>query len=131
MSLLNHGRGLDRIQVGNEASMNRRLIAAMVLAGSILASEAAFASPLALHAPVHAMYGNQNMVKFNLRNGTNDVIKLKAGETELSIQPGKTVAVKLAVGEKVVAEEASTKLAAGEVLATATTSLSNATIVIH
>ena len=110
--------------------MKHRLMTAVVLAGSMLASGAAFASPLALHIPVHAKLKDR-MVSFNLRNNTSQVVRVKAGDTEMQLQPGKVVGVKLHSGDKVIAEDATATIAAGAVLVTASSDLRDATIVLN
>jgi hypothetical protein len=109
--------------------MNHRyVVTAMVLGASMLTGEAMYAAPVAVHAPVYAMYGNVKTVKFTLHNNTNQVLKVKAGDTDLTLEPGKTVALKLAIGQKVVAAEQTQSHQAGEVLVVASDSLSDATI---
>jgi hypothetical protein len=104
------------------------VITAMVLGVSILSSEAMFAAPLAVHSPVHAMFSKEKTVKFNLLNATAAPIKVKCGDTEMTLQPGKDVPVKLAVGTKVVVEEASTHYTEGTVLTVVSSELSDATV---
>jgi hypothetical protein len=109
--------------------MNRRsVVTAMVLGASILTSEAMYATPVAIHSPVHAMFSRDNLVKFNLHNGTDTPIKVKAGDLEVTLLPGKDVPVKLPVGAKVVVEEASTHYAQGSVVTVVNSDLSNATL---
>ncbi len=111
--------------------MNRRIMTAMVIGASMLAAEAMYAAPVAFHVPVHAMFNNQQMVKMNLRNNTKQLIKVKAGEKEMALEPGATISVKLAAGDKIVAEEGSALTPAGTVLAVVSKDLSDATLVIN
>lgn len=104
------------------------VMTAMVLGVSMLSSEAMFAAPLAVHSPVHAMFSREKMVKFNLHNGTDVPMKVKAGDTELTLLPGKDVPVKLAVGSKIVVEESSTHYTEGTVLTVVSSELSEATV---
>ena len=46
------------------------------------------------------------MVKFSVRNRLDAPIKVKTGDTEMTLAPGKDVPVKLAIGAQLVAEEA-------------------------
>ena len=101
---------------------------AMVLGVSILSSEAMFAAPLAVHVPVHAMFSRDKLVKFNLHNSTDAPIKVKAGDAEMTLAPGADTPVKLAVGTKVVVEEASTHYTEGTVLTVVSSELSDATV---
>ena len=103
-------------------------ITAMVLGVSILTTQAMYAMPVAVHTPVHAMYSSEKLVKFNLRNATDAPIKIKAGDAEMTLPPGKDVPVKLPVGAKVVVLEASTHYAEGSVLTVVYQELSNSTL---
>jgi hypothetical protein len=111
-----------------ELKMNRRsVVAAMVIGASMLASEAMYAAPAAIRSPVHAMFGT-GLVKFNLRNTTDSPIKIKAGEMEMLLPPGKDVPVKLPVGVKIVVEEASTHFVAGSIILTVYPELGDTTV---
>jgi hypothetical protein len=113
--------------------MNRRLIAGtMVVAASMLMSEAAFAAPLAgAHSPVLAMFSHEKMVSFSIRNATSTSITLKAGDKEMTVAPGQTVPIKLPVGAKVIAVNDTPNHAPGSVVAEAESRLSDATIVLN
>jgi hypothetical protein len=101
------------------------------MAASLLAGEAMYAAPVAFHVPVHAILGQQKVVKMSLRNNTKQLIKVKVGETELRLQPGATISLKLPDGEKIVAEEVSSLTPPGTVLAVVSDSLKDATLVIN
>lgn len=112
------------------------VLAAMVVLASMITSEAAFAAPLAsnsqaFHAPVHAMFSTPKRVSFSVRNDSKDPIKVKAGATEMTLLPGKTAAVKLTVGETIIAQEATSHYAAGTVLVTVISDLSDATVALN
>jgi hypothetical protein len=112
--------------------MNRRsVLVTMVMAASMLASEAMYAAPLAFPVPVYPMVGNQQMVKLSLRNNTQKVVKVKAGDKEMALQPGATISMKLPAGEKIVTEVGSPTTPAGTVLAVVSGDLSGATLVIN
>jgi hypothetical protein len=112
--------------------MNRHaVLAVMVLGASMLAGEAMYATPVAVHAPVHAMLGKVKTVKFSLQNKSKEVVKVKAGETEMTLAPGKTVDLKLSVGTKVVAETESENYHVGDVVATATQDLTYVTVILN
>src|ERR1700722_1902247 len=109
--------------------MNRRsVVVAVVIGASMLASEAMYAAPAAIHSPVHAMFGMDRLVKFNLRNTTDSPIKIKTGEMEMLLPPGKDVPVKLPVGVKIVVEEASTHFVAGSIILTVYEELGDTTV---
>ncbi len=133
-NLLNHGRRLVRSRICEKEETNMKrlsVVTAMVLSASLLTSEAMFAMPLAVHAPVHAMLSGQKLVKFNVHNATTAPIKVKAGDAELTLPPGKDVPLKLPVGSKVVVEEASTHYPVGNVLTVVSNDLSEATLILN
>jgi hypothetical protein len=112
---------------------NRFVVTAMVLGASMGMTGAMYAAPAKLATMgtatnSRAMYGKEKMVSFSLHNGSAEVIKVKAGETEMTLEPGKTMAVKLPTGMQLIAEETSTHYAAGSVLAVVSDTLSDATI---
>lgn len=103
----------------------------MVIGASLLASEAMYAAPVTLNVPVHAMFSTEKPVKVGLRNNTKQAIKVKAGDAEMTLQPGAEIVMKLHSGEKVVAENGTPTVAAGTVLAVISDALNNATLVIN
>jgi hypothetical protein len=108
--------------------MNRRLVVGtMVMAAAMLAGQAASAE-VAVPAPLHAMYSHVKMVSFNVRNDTKEPLKVKAGDTELILQPGKLVPMKLEVGVKIVAEETTPNFAAGELITVVSNELSDSVL---
>jgi hypothetical protein len=134
MDLLNHGRRLARSRIWEkeELTMKRQsVITAMVLGVSILSSEAMYAMPMAVHSPVHAMLSGQKLVKFNVHNATTAPIKVKAGDAEMTLPPGKDVPLKLPVGSKVVVQEASTHYTQGNVLTVVSSDLNEATLILN
>lgn len=108
--------------------MIRRVMGStMVLAAVLLAGETVHAAPRAA-SDVQTRVSNGKLVKFDLRNDSKETLKIKAGDQEMTLVPGKTVHVKLPAGTALVAEETTPDFAAGSVLATVSTDLSNATI---
>lgn len=131
MSLLNHGRRLIRSQIWEieELKMNRRsVMTAVVLGASLLMSEAVYATPVAVGSPMHAMFSRDKLVKFNVRNLTDAPIKVKVGDVEMTLPPGKDTPMKLALGTKIVVEETSTHYTQGSVLTVVNPGLDNATL---
>lgn len=113
--------------------MNRRLVmSAMVLSASLITSGPLFAAPTqGVHVPVQAMFGKTKLVSVNLRNDSKQPIKVKAGDAELTLEPGKVTPVKLNEGQTIVAQEATPDRPAGTVIATVNSSLSGATIALR
>ena len=111
--------------------MNRRVLSAAVLVvSSLFASEAVHASPLALPSTMHAMFGKTKMVNLNLRNDSAAPLKLKAGDSVVTIDAGKTLNLKLPAGTSITAEEATGNYAAGAVIAQVSGDLNGVTIAI-
>jgi len=109
--------------------IRRFLSASMVMASavSVALTPAANASPLHVKSPVAAMFGSpskEKPVSLSLRNDTAAAITLTAGTQSLTIQPGKTQAAKLNVGDKVVGADGTT------VYAVVSRAMADATIVI-
>ncbi|HEX4154334.1 MAG TPA: hypothetical protein VHY48_01855 [Acidobacteriaceae bacterium] len=107
--------------------MIRRVMGStMVLAAVLLAGETVYAAPFhKSDVPAHAKV---KLVSFNLRNDSRTPLKVKAGDQELTLAPGKVTPVKLATGTTIVAEETTPEFEAGAVLATVASNLSDATI---
>ncbi len=103
----------------------------MVIGASMLAGEAMYAAPVAVHSPVYAMFSREKLVKFSLHNATDAPIKVKAGDTEMTLAPGTVTPVKLAVGVKIVVEEASTHYAEGSVVTVVSSELSDGTLTLN
>ncbi len=103
----------------------------MVLGVSILTSEAMCAMPVAVHAPVHGIYSSEKLVKFNLRNATDAPIKVKVGDAEMTLPPGKDVPMKLPVGAKIVVEEATTHYPEGSIVTVVGAEITDATVILH
>ncbi len=112
--------------------MNHRIIAAtMALSVSLFTAPALMAAPVSgITVPVHAKLNNGKTVSFQLRNDSKETVTVKAGDQELTIQPGKSSGLKTADGTQVIAVTATATHTAGEVLAVASTTLSGNTLVI-
>jgi hypothetical protein len=102
---------------------------AIVVAG-FMASAAVYAAPTNLPPPVRVAYSKTQTVKVALRNDSGAQMQLKVGEQVVSIDAGKTVAVKVPVGTRIVINAATPTHQAGELIAEATTALNNATVAI-
>ena len=76
------------------------------------------------------MFAKTQTVKVSLRNDSNSQMQLKVGDQVMSIDAGKTVAVKVPVGTRIVMNAATSTHQAGELIAEATTALDNATLAI-
>jgi hypothetical protein len=109
--------------------MNIRSVATIAVAVlGMSASTAVYAAPTAIVTPLHAMFEKSKMVKLSLRNDTDAPMELKVGEDVMTIAAGKTVAVKLAIGTRIVTNAATAGHASGALLAEVSPALSDATI---
>jgi len=81
-------------------------------------------------SPGHAMFAKSKTVKVALRNDSGSPLQLKVGDEIVSLDTGKSVSLKLAVGTRIVVNAATGKHAAGELLAEASTALDNTTLAI-
>jgi hypothetical protein len=107
------------------------VVGSMVMLVSMFASEAVYAAPVAVHSPVHAAFSHSKMVSFSVRNDTKAPFKVKAGANDMTVEPGKTVAVKLAVGDKIVATETTPNYPAGTVIVVTSRDLSDTTVAVN
>lgn len=112
--------------------MTRRTLASTLLvAASLLSAQSVYASPVSFHAPVNAFFSaKSDLIKFSVRNDSASEVKLKAGDNETTIAPGKTADMKLANGTQVIAV-AGTAHEAGSVLVTVSSVLKGNTVVVR
>lgn len=110
------------------------LIASAVVATSLFLSQAAvstaYATPAGLHSPIHAMFSKTKLVSISLRNDSGAPLELKVGEDVMTLAVGKTVAMKLAVGTRIVSTQQTVNHAANSLIAQVSSDLSGATIAI-
>jgi len=119
--------------VSRSCSTQHRTLAAvpLLVVTSIISlanARTVYAAPATLHMPVTAIYANVRMVKFMLRNDSNMLLKLKVGDNEMTLLPGKSIDVKLAPGQQIIAEETTATNKAGTVLTTAIPGMDGATV---
>jgi hypothetical protein len=108
------------------------LMGAIVMAAAMLAGQAVYAESAAIPTtPGHATFKSPKPVRFNMRNDSKMAIKVKAGDNEVVLEPGKIVPMKLEVGAQVVAEEMAPNYPSGTVIAVVAAYLSDSTIVLH
>jgi hypothetical protein len=107
----------------------RNPLAIGVIAVSLLAPSAVFASSIDIHSPVNAMFGkNAKNVHFTLVNDSTYAMNLKVGGNALKLDAGKSARVDLPVGAQVVADNATPLHPAGSLIAQVTNSLNGAII---
>ncbi len=77
------------------------------------------------------MFAKSKTVKVALRNDSGSPLQLKVGDEIVSLDAGKSVALKLAVGTRIVVNAATDKHTAGELLAEVSAALDNTTLTIR
>lgn len=107
---------------------SRNLLVSSIAALALVATPALNASALSITSPVHASYGKTKDVAINFRNDTSAPLELKVGDNLMKVEAGKTLALHLPVGTKVVANTATPNLTAGSLIAEVATYLSGATL---
>jgi hypothetical protein len=107
--------------------MKMQSFVATVALATVVSLPAAM-SASTIKSPVHAFFGKPHKVSLTLRNDSQQVLVLKAGDQDITLQPGKNAAVKLLEGDKVVTVAACGTHAAGDVVAIAATQLNDATV---
>ena len=106
----------------------RNLFVSSIAALALAAAPAVYAAPLSITTPVHAFFSKEKMVSVSFRNDSGAPVELKVGDNLMKVDTGKTIALHLAVGTKVLANTATPNLTAGSVIAQVDTYLSGATL---
>ncbi|HEY0161434.1 MAG TPA: hypothetical protein VGB69_02040 [Edaphobacter sp.] len=104
----------------------RTLLAATVLATSLLASPTVYAATV--HTPIHAMFSKTKTIKITIIDDTGAPMEVKAGDEIIKLDAGKPVTVNLAVGTRIVTSTATASQQSGTLIAEVTSQLSGATI---
>jgi hypothetical protein len=110
--------------------LRRMLIATSMVAVCTLCSPALYASPASVLHPVPAFFGKAKNVQLSLRNATSSDIELRAGDTVMKLEAGKTMRVNLPAGTRVTTNTATAAHPVGDLLFEVSPSLSGATIAI-
>ena len=106
----------------------RSAVAVSVALMGLSASTAAYAAPTSITVPVHAMFAKEKMIKLSVRNDTGAALELKVGDNVMTIDAGKTVALKLAVGTRILANGPTPTHEAGSLLTEVSSQLNDATL---
>jgi hypothetical protein len=98
--------------------MNKnRCITIAIVATALLASPVVQAAPLNISLPVHAMFGNQvKSVKLSLRNASSAPLELKIEDKVVTLNAGQTIDLKLPVGTRILANNATPTHEAGSLI---------------
>ena len=110
--------------------INRRALASMAMTASLALTPAILAAPMNNNGPLKVKAPKVKMISFSMRNSSASTVKVMAGTTEFTIEPGKTVKTKLSVGEKIIAGDGLASAPAGTVLVVLADQLQDATIVL-
>ncbi|HEY4381316.1 MAG TPA: hypothetical protein VGN01_13275 [Acidobacteriaceae bacterium] len=109
--------------------MNIRLVTAIAtVTAGLFVSASAYAAPSTIPAPVHAMFAKGKTVKLAVRNDSGSAMELKVGEQTMSLEVGKTLALQLPVGTRILVNSSTATHKAGDLVAEVSTDLSNMTI---
>lgn len=113
--------------------MIRRVMGStMVLAALLLAGESVYAAPFnAVDVPVHAKMGKQKNVSFHMRNESKEPLLVRAGKTEMTLEPGKPIELTLKVGETVTVAQSTHRFPEGTVLITVSSEMNDSTITLR
>ncbi len=106
----------------------RNLFISSIATLALTVAPAVYAAPLSITTPIHASFGKSKDVSISFRNDTTAPIELKVGENLMKVEAGKTLALHLPVGTKVMANTATPNLTAGSLIAQVDTYLSGATL---
>ena len=98
--------------------MNIRTAFATSLVAIFLAAPSApFAAAESIHLPVHAIFSkSQKQIKFSVSNETGAPLELKIGDQVSTLEAGKIMKMKLPVGTRIVANNATEHHHVGDVL---------------
>jgi hypothetical protein len=105
--------------------------AAVVVAVGLSVPAAVYAAPANRNVPTQVSFSKTKTVKLALKNASGTAMQLKVGDQIVSLDAGKTVALKVAVGTRIEMNAAAGKHQAGELLAEATSDLDNTTLTIN
>jgi hypothetical protein len=104
----------------------RNLLAVVVISSSLLASQAVFAAPASIHAPVNAMFAKTKTVKLTLINDSGAPMEVKCGDDIVKLDAGKPVTIKLITGTRVLANTTTPLHQTGSLIAEVSDSLNGA-----
>lgn len=112
--------------------MNRRMLtAAMALSVSLLAVPPVQAASLGFfHHTAADKSSAKAKISFQIRNDTKTALTISTGDQEMTVQPGRVIALKLQEGTQVTAVNGTGHIAAGAVLTTVTRDLQGNTLAV-
>jgi hypothetical protein len=111
--------------------IRRPFLIAPIAIACLFASQAIYASPVNMIAPVNAMFSRTKTVKFQLRNASDSAMDLKAGDTPLTLKAGETMKLELPAGTRIVTITASSTHPAGTLVLEVASMFSGSTVTLH
>jgi hypothetical protein len=109
----------------------RFVTAAAIVVAGLSVPAAVYAAPANRNVPMQVSFSKTKTVKLALKNASNTAMELKVGDKVVSLDPGKTIALKVDVGTRIEMNAAAGKHQPGELLAEATSDLDNTTLTIN
>lgn len=106
-------------------------VAAIVAVAGLSVPASVYAAPVNRNAPMQVSFSKSKTVKVALKNASDTAMQLKVGDKIVSLDPGKSVAMKMEVGTRIEVGATAGKHQAGELLAQVTSDLDNTTLTIH
>jgi hypothetical protein len=111
--------------------MRIKFVTAAILVAGLSVPAAVYAAPVNRNAPMQVSFSKSKTVKVALKNASNTAVQLKVGDKIVSLDPGKSVAMKMEVGTRIEMGATAGKHPAGELLAEVTSDLDNTTLTIN
>jgi hypothetical protein len=111
--------------------IRRPLFIAPITIACLFASQAIYASPVNMVAPVNAMFARSKTVKFQLHNASDSAMDLKAGDTVMTLKAGATIKLDLPAGTKIVTNTDSSAHPAGTLVLEVSTGFSGSTVTLR
>ncbi len=111
----------------------KRSIRTVALAAVSLTAAAVATLTLPLYSPSFAAVAKTKMVAFSVRDDTAYAVQLHCNSRaeDATVEPGKTISLKLAIGDALVTANSTPNYPAGTKLLVVASNLEDATIVIH
>ncbi|HLI77060.1 MAG TPA: hypothetical protein VKV02_08945 [Acidobacteriaceae bacterium] len=128
---LNHGGEEQLAKQERGKKMHRRLLAvAMASVLSFSVAKDAAAAPFGVFHRAGSESTTGKLINFSVRNDTKEPLVFKAGDQQYTLQPGKSLPLKLHEGESILAVNDTARHAAGSLITTVTSILKGNTLAV-
>ena len=113
--------------------MNLRMVAGtLAVSLSLLGTPGLHAAAVSgIHLPMNARFGKAKMISLKVQNASQTPVTVKAGDQQITVQPGMTGSLKVMEGTLITNVDATPTMTAGLVIATATSNLNDSTLTIR